>query len=262
MKLHFVMPPDGLSENQIEGLFNPQAKTLIERGHTVSIVKDEVFNSTAVPRNLPRESTVVYRGWMVGIEQYKKYEEAINAIGSRTITNSSQYCLAHWLPNWYSKLSAYTAETVVVDKSANIINELKQLNWKEGYFLKDYVKSLKVAGGSIVRNPEDGARWLKEMLSYRDEIEGGICIRRIENFIPDSELRYFVIQGKPFGPNNSPVPEPVNVAASTIESPFFSVDVAKTIDGDWRIVELGDGQVSDLVGWTAEDFAKIWDDSC
>lgn len=29
-------------------------------------------------------------------------------------------------------------------------------------------------------------------------------------------------------------------------------------DGAERLVELGDGQVSDLVGWTAKAFAKLW----
>jgi len=43
-----------------------------------------------------------------------------------------------------------------------------------------------------------------------------------------------------------------------IDSPFFSVDIAQTDDGVARVVEIGDGQVSDLVGWPAESFANIW----
>lgn len=41
-------------------------------------------------------------------------------------------------------------------------------------------------------------------------------------------------------------------------SPFFSVDVALREDGAERIVEIGDGQVSDLVGWSPERFAEMW----
>jgi hypothetical protein len=41
-------------------------------------------------------------------------------------------------------------------------------------------------------------------------------------------------------------------------SPFFSVDVALREDGVARIVEIGDGQVSDLVGWSPERFAEMW----
>jgi ATP-grasp domain, R2K clade family 3 len=46
--------------------------------------------------------------------------------------------------------------------------------------------------------------------------------------------------------------------AETIASPFFSVDVARRVDGVERIVEIGDGQVSDLVGWSVERFVNIW----
>jgi hypothetical protein len=38
---------------------------------------------------------------------------------------------------------------------------------------------------------------------------------------------------------------------------FYSVDVVKRADGQHRIVEVGDGQVSDLVGWTPDRFANI-----
>ena len=41
-----------------------------------------------------------------------------------------------------------------------------------------------------------------------------------------------------------------------IDSPFYSVDMATRDDGQRRVVEVGDGQVSDLVGWTPEEFAR------
>jgi hypothetical protein len=38
------------------------------------------------------------------------------------------------------------------------------------------------------------------------------------------------------------------------------IDFARRAGGVERIVEIGDGQVSDLVGWAVERFVKIWDD--
>ena len=46
------------------------------------------------------------------------------------------------------------------------------------------------------------------------------------------------------------------LAASAV--PFFSVDVATRADGILRVVEIGDGQVSDLVGWESARFAELW----
>ena len=80
-------------------------------------------------------------------------------------------------------------------------------------------------------------------------------MRQVENFLPDTERRYFVFNGKPHAPT-SEVPEIVHQCASRVKSRFFSVDVIQRADGKLRIVEIGDGQVSDLVGWTPENFAK------
>jgi hypothetical protein len=48
--------------------------------------------------------------------------------------------------------------------------------------------------------------------------------------------------------------------ARRIGSAFFSVDVAMRADAVLRVVEIGDGQVSDLVGWDATRFAELWKD--
>jgi hypothetical protein len=49
----------------------------------------------------------------------------------------------------------------------------------------------------------------------------------------------------------------LDYCAEAIASPFFSVDVARRSDGVERIIEIGDGQVSDLVGWSVERFVDI-----
>ena len=50
---------------------------------------------------------------------------------------------------------------------------------------------------------------------------------------------------------------PAIVHERRLQSRFYSVDVVRRTDGQFRIVEAGDGQVSDLVGWTPQDFAKV-----
>jgi hypothetical protein len=52
----------------------------------------------------------------------------------------------------------------------------------------------------------------------------------------------------------------VAYCAEAIASPFFSVDVARRADSIERIVDIGDGQVSDLVGCSVERFVEIWSD--
>jgi len=57
---------------------------------------------------------------------------------------------------------------------------------------------------------------------------------------------------------NEEIPEIVEDCAKRINSKFFSVDVVERRDGCKRVVEIGDGQVSDIVGWTPERFAALW----
>ena len=120
------------------------------------------------------------------------------------------------------------------------------------------MKSLKTSRGSIVRDPSEIGAVVEEMERFRGEIEGGLCVRRVEPFITDSERRYFVLGGKAFSPDDQPVPDLVQRVASRIPSPFFSVDVIRREDGALRVVEVGDGQVSDLVGWSVSAFVALW----
>jgi len=51
------------------------------------------------------------------------------------------------------------------------------------------------------------------------------------------------------------------ICAGAIPSPFFSLEVTRRADGVERVDEIGDGQVSDLVGWSVERFVDIWRDA-
>ncbi|AMP01555.1 hypothetical protein CAter282_3771 [Collimonas arenae] len=45
--------------------------------------------------------------------------------------------------------------------------------------------------------------------------------------------------------------------AQRIKSPFFSIDTVSSDAGQLRLIELGDGQVSDRKKWTAKQFASM-----
>lgn len=257
MACHFIMPPDSLEPRQVDAVFRPQADCLRQYQYETSLVPDAVFREGVALRGIPEGSTVVYRGWMLKVHEYRELDKAICRAGAQLLTDPEAYALTHHLPKWYANLAEFTPETVMIEQVDELVPTLRRLAWGS-YFLKDFVKSLKVAGGSIVRSEADASRWLGKMIEYRDELEGGICIRRVESFIPESECRYFVLNGVPYAPDHRPIPDPVHIAAERIISPFFTVDIARNADDQCRIVELGDGQVSDLVGWSPDRFAKIW----
>jgi glutathione synthase/RimK-type ligase-like ATP-grasp enzyme len=64
------------------------------------------------------------------------------------------------------------------------------------------------------------------------------------------------LNGTPHAASGS-VPDVVKECARRLKQRFYSIDVIERADGELRVVEVGDGQVSDLAGWEAKAFAGI-----
>jgi hypothetical protein len=87
-----------------------------------------------------------------------------------------------------------------------------------------------------------------------DDLAGGLVLRRFERFV-GAEARTWWVDGRcalvtahPDRPDEPPpaVPtEQLAAAVAALGSLFVTVDVALREDGAWRVVEAGDGQVSD-----------------
>ncbi|MGV0106075.1 ATP-grasp domain-containing protein [Nostoc sp. DSM 114160] len=200
----------------------------------------------------------VYRGWMLSPSDYELLVTVVESTGASVLTSKAEYLATHYLINWYPLITDLTPETKFYSVDDDLESELNQLGWN-GFFIKDYVKSLKTSVGSMIDKASEIETVVAEMQRFRGSIEGGICVRRIEDFVPETERRYFVVYGKPFAAlPDEEVPEIVSECAKRIKSQFFSVDVIERRDGTKRIVEIGDGQVSDIVGWTAERFTQLW----
>jgi hypothetical protein len=258
---HFLFPSDPLNRRLPDQMFLPQLEALKQKGFGVSLVslEDMAAGPVRVIPALPTEAAIVYRGWMLSPAEYNALHSVIVNAGGTPFITPELYLSTHHLPNWYPHLAELTPETAVFSVEDDLTTELARLNWGR-YFVKDYVKSLKTSRGSFLDNPAEIRELLTEMERYRGVIEGGVCIRRVEDFLPDSELRYFVLNGVPFAPTTGEAILPlVTEVSRRITSPFYSVDVVQRRDGVHRVVEVGDGQVSDIVGWTPARFAEMWE---
>ncbi len=247
---HFLFPEG--RPGRCDELFADQFAAVTAAEHTASLV-----SSRGTVADIPAGRRVVYRGWMLTAGEYAQLVGTVLDAGGQPLSSPAEYLAAHHLPNWYPLLLGLTPETRVYPADANLGRELSALAWG-GYFVKDYVKSLKTGRGSVVREPADAAAVVAELRESRGRLEGGVCVRRLEVYRPNTERRYFVLGGTPHAADEEPVPAVVATVAGRINSPFFSVDVAERDDGVMRVVEVGDGQVSDLVGWTPEAFAALW----
>jgi hypothetical protein len=255
--LHFLYPSDPLKTKRPDEFYAAEVEAMRAAGFDASVFSLEDLQA-GVFRVFPPlpKAIVVYRGWMLSSGEYQRLESFLRDAGARPLSDTQTYLSAHHLPNWYPRILEFTPETIIVPADADLVGELRRLDWP-AFFIKDYVKSLKTSVGSQITSAEQATTVASEMQRFRGRIEGGFCVRRVEDFLAETERRYFVIDARPFAATGE-IPECVSECAKRIQSRFFSVDAVQRADGTLRIVEIGDGQVSDLEGWTPSQFAACW----
>ncbi|MCE4057248.1 ATP-grasp domain-containing protein [Pseudomonas sp. Au-Pse12] len=255
--MHLLYPSDPFDPKRPDEQYLDEYQAVLAAGLSASLFCFEDFESGRFrPRPAIAPATpVLYRGWMLTPEGYGSLVEQLQQLGAVAFTSVAAYQHCHHLPQWYPQLARYTCETRVLDADADFTQALADLDWP-GYFIKDYVKSLNTGSGSLVDCAEDIAPLIERMRQYRGQVEGGICVRRREEYLEDTERRYFVLNGQAYGAS-AEVPALVHECAALIDSRFFSVDVVLRADGVLRLVEVGDGQVSDRKEWSAQQFAAM-----
>lgn len=212
------------------------------------------------------DDVLVYRGWMMKPAAYARFFEAHDR---RLVNSPEQYEHCHYLPRSYDVIRAHTPKTVWSESTA--IPDLSTFG-SRAVMLKDFVKSEKHAwlDACFIPDASDSvnvARVVRNFLNMRgDEFNVGLVFREFvelervgvhpKSGMPLSrEFRLFFLDGKPLLSFNywdevsydvTEFPNWVNEVASNVRSRFFSMDLARTVFGEWLIVELGDGQVSGL----------------
>ncbi|MDB6054417.1 MAG: hypothetical protein JWN25_1940 [Verrucomicrobiales bacterium] len=255
--MHLLYPNNPVREQQPDPMFAAEVQAVRNQDFGISLFSHEDFQTGTFSLfcEFPNGAEILYRGWMLTGAEYGKLADEISKAGGRMAVDTEAYLGNHHLPLWYPLLSDLTPETRILSLDCDLELELSQLHWPE-YFVKDYVKPLKTSVGARITKPEESALLIAEMKKFRGMIEGGYCVRRVESFLPETEKRYFVLDGVPHSAD-SEVPEIVLECARRLPGRFYSVDVVRRSDGVERVVEVGDGQVSDLVGWDEDEFALV-----
>ena len=256
--MRLLYPCDYFNKKQPDDSYAEEFLAAQATGIACSLYSAEDFESGKFqPHPLfAEQEEILYRGWMLNPNSYGQLLEAIECKGGRAVTSVAQYRLCHYLPEWYPLCKDLTPETIYVEKGADYAAAVADHQWP-AFFIKDYVKSLTTNRGSIANSVGEIAEIVALIEKYRGQIEGGVCIRKFEQFTPETEERYFVFRGKPYARLGA-VPEIVQTVTSRINSPFFSVDIVLSTDGVPRLIELGDGQVSDRKQWHVEHFLEIF----
>ena len=256
--MHLLYPCDPFDRKKPDEVYEEEFSAAQRAGFTCFLFSLEDFElGEFKPRPANQfEGEILYRGWMLTPTRYAQLQEAIELKGATVVVTAKDYQRCHYLPEWYDQCQDITPRTLFLTKGDDFLSLLSKTGWST-YFVKDFVKSLTSTRSSIARNAAEVQEIIKLIEHYRGQLEGGVCIREFEDLLPETEERYFVFHGKPFA-RNSVVPDLVLDIARRIESPFFSVDLALDKEGILRLIELGDGQVSDRKKWPVSTFIEIF----
>ncbi|GIF08301.1 hypothetical protein Asi03nite_58390 [Actinoplanes siamensis] len=230
--------------------FADEARAALAAGHEVAVLGD------GAP--VPASDDVVYRGWMMSGAEYA----ALAARGVALRTGPADYRRAHELPGWYAAVASRTPRSVWTcgDDRAGFLAACASLG-SGAAVLRDYTKSMKHYWDEAAFVPsvaDTTAAWrvasrFRELRD--DDFTGGFVLRRFEEFT-GAEVRTWWVDGvcrlvtaHPDTPSEPP-PTDLDVAGfapliSGLRLPFVTADLVRRADGEWRLVEIGDGQVSD-----------------
>ena len=260
MQYSFIYPCETFNIKKVDKHFETEYSFFKKEGFNVALVD---LDDNLIKGDFTEEQTFIYRGWMLSKSEYLKLEKLVNNKKCKLLTDIDSYYQSHYLFNQYNSnefkkgTNGFTPETVFCEENT-LVETLDRLNWDK-FFVKDYVKSLTTDRGSIANNKNEVKEIVDLIKYYRGSIEGGISIRKVESFVEDTEVRYFVLNGKVYSPNRK-FHDILSNINELHNEPFFSVDVIQDKQGKEWIVEIGDGQVSDLKGkgWSVEDFINIF----
>jgi len=225
----------------------------------------------------------IYRGWMITVDQYARLHAALSERAAPPINSPAQYLHCHHLPESFDIIRAQSPGAVWVPLGPEGI-DIDQVIVAAAEFgdapvvIKDYVKSRKHEWEDAcfvpsAANRDDLRRVVSTFIERQDLLAGGIVVREFRELEsigihPKSgmpltrEHRVFVLDGEPVAVGrywsdgeyaNEDVP--LSDFADTmkvVKSRFFTMDLARQADGQWCIIELGDGQVAGLLGTIPE----------
>lgn len=243
-----------------------------------ALVNEENITKAVRKISVQKEpTTAIYRGWMLKPDIYGKLFEVLISRNINLINSPEEYVHCHYLPASYPIIENKTPKTISIEIASEIdfdgIMERISVFGDKPIILKDFVKSRKHEWNdacfiSSALNLQEVIRVIKNFLELQGEdLNKGLVFREFIEFQPlvahsksqmplTKEFRLFFLDGKmldyfkywdegDYGETKLPE-EQFSEIATRVKSRFFTMDIAQTIQSEWLIVELGDGQVAGL----------------
>ena len=281
--MRVIFCDSGFSPKEVDYMYADEYESAKSNQLQVSLLSFEEINKGKIESALKRvraseeKTEGIYRGWMLKPNQYQQLYDGLLSKNIELTNNPIQYKFCHYLPESYDLIKEYTPKTTFKSLKGefNISEFENEINafGNKPIVIKDYVKSQKHYWKEACYIPDASNREqvnsvISKFIELQDvDFNEGLVFRefiKLEELTNHSasgmpltkEFRVFVRNSKVMATYKywdegdyqdvEPVLERFENVMSEIDSKFFTMDIAKKKDGEWIIVELGDGQVAGL----------------
>lgn len=276
----FIYPEDYFSPGKPDEEFASEYNVAKKLGFEVTVFNQE----SLLPKNILPEFTYVYRGWMLNLDEYKKLNSYIQNRFGMMLVSPTDYANTHFYTDSFKSLNflmPYTSRYLSDTPVEAIVETVKQdSNYSSGkFFVKDSVKSIKnnpaaSVATSIHTLGETVHNFIKEQDIYinddiliKDFVELDKTVPEIRLWVSNRFMKTKIVTS--VHPDWSSF-NLIDVEESFLQdietrfnesapkNSFITVDIAKTTEGNWVIIEIGNGQVSGFVKDDLETINKVY----
>lgn len=261
--MKILFPSSYMNSRRADEAFEREYEAALAAGLEVMLFHQQLWDEKREIRlDFEKQGQTLYRGWMVKPEDYQIFHDRLWDKGIKLLTDPDQYETMHIFPNVYKWLAEDTPKTLFFPLHARM--DVEEIRRELGEFMvKDYVKSAKNTDFPVYFDRDisqtEFDRWMERFYEIRGELlTGGILAKQYVKLKKygghTNEYRVFYLRGQLISVcRNSLQPDyaaelPGSLAEkyAMLPSPFYTVDYAEKEDGQWVVVEAGDGGVSGL----------------
>ena len=261
-----MFPSEYFDTKQIDPTYAAEYKAVSKIPEfKVILFNHDAFVEDGTIKTYPKDyytGDCILRSWMLTPEQYAKLYTHLAGVGVRLINSPEQYNTCHLLPNALPYLGQHTPYSLTYPHGTPIDWDVVNKTFRR-FMVKDYVKSVKETSFpdsfETPVNAEEMKSRIIEFIEHRGNLfTGGIVLRDFIDFKrygdTTNEYRAFYLCGQLLSvcrnsnqSESCPFVPGVFVNSFTgLPSNYYTVDFAEAADGDWIVIEAGDGQVSGL----------------
>ena len=257
--MNICFPCDPLYPTRVDSEFIDDAHAFAQLGLGISVWSmDEPNTPVRGTKHYPHHEGApnAWRGWMLSPADYALW---IAALGNeQALVSQDDYELHHCMRGWAYAFKEFTPDTWFVP-------EVKDIQpWMLPCHVKDGVKS---ANASYLPRPcrsvSDVAQHVRELIRQRGTLEDGLVLR--QHYDTDEsfgEVRVWVFGRTTFlyyadAKLDAWLTKVLSQPHDTFFGSPFTMDIARTKDGRYFVMDVGDAGVSDYKeGWRSESFLE------